>query len=500
MAIVVTCPRCDRKYSLADTMAGRRVTCKGCTQEFGVPGCSASSSPSKTKASAWDDDDGGEIAFAAPPPRQVYEEPTKSKSDDDDFRPPPRVKARTSSGSKSKKSDTSWTWGFHGSTTMMVRSIVAVVVAIVAFLSGRGYLSDAGNTPHAHDAVALIQEYAALLNEGSGLLEQGADAESFERLQVRVNEVQTRIRGAGDVTVAEERYIKREVGPTMREALTRTKLAFKKLEADPILAIRLSLANVQLDKELKAWGGPSREIPSNPPPAAPSVELAAPLATPIAAEPAIPADTDDVTRSLLELKSANFIKRKDALIRLQQATPDGRADEVVSAAISQFVGSDRNSSVATEAVKVLGTWPNRAGISMLCGLVSDENILIRYEAMAALAKSLDPSGIEPIIGRLPKEQQEATKALVIYGPAAEAPLIARLTDADPRVRGTACDALAKLGGKDTLTAMKDLPPDEHPAIRDHAKLAWDEIVKRVGPLPEEAKPKTTKKATGKTKR
>ena len=102
MAIVVTCPRCDRKYSLADTMAGRRVTCKGCTQEFGVPGRAASSSPSKTKASAWDDDDGGEIAFAAPPPRQVYEEPTKSKSDDDDFRPPPRVKARISSGSKSK--------------------------------------------------------------------------------------------------------------------------------------------------------------------------------------------------------------------------------------------------------------------------------------------------------------------------------------------------------------------------------------------------------------
>lgn len=37
MSIRFQCPRCDREYSVADAMAGRRIVCKDCGQERTVP-------------------------------------------------------------------------------------------------------------------------------------------------------------------------------------------------------------------------------------------------------------------------------------------------------------------------------------------------------------------------------------------------------------------------------------------------------------------------------
>lgn len=42
MPITASCPRCDRAYKVADTLAGRRVACKSCGQEFAFPQRSAS--------------------------------------------------------------------------------------------------------------------------------------------------------------------------------------------------------------------------------------------------------------------------------------------------------------------------------------------------------------------------------------------------------------------------------------------------------------------------
>ncbi len=36
MGIKISCPNCDRKYNLADTMAGKTIRCKDCEKQFRV--------------------------------------------------------------------------------------------------------------------------------------------------------------------------------------------------------------------------------------------------------------------------------------------------------------------------------------------------------------------------------------------------------------------------------------------------------------------------------
>jgi hypothetical protein len=104
MAIVFTCPRCDRKYSVTETMAGRRVTCKGCGQEFPVP---AGSAPNHSPA--WDDDDGGEMAMAPPPRTSAYQAvqmPSRIKPEPELERPRTKKRQRTGSSDRERgKSD-----------------------------------------------------------------------------------------------------------------------------------------------------------------------------------------------------------------------------------------------------------------------------------------------------------------------------------------------------------------------------------------------------------
>ena len=237
MAIVLTCPRCDRKYSVGDAMAGRRVTCKGCGQEFPVPGGSA-----PTRSAAWDDDDDDAIGFAPPPARRgaYADAPARDSAADAPLRPPARAKAR-SSGSRSK-GPTRPRWAVQGPARYLV-VIVLVAVAYAVLVAGRSYLTDRGNTPQAQRAAGLAREYAALLDETSGAIEQLGDAQSAQALGPQMTEWKSRMtaligrmKAADGLTVDEEGYFKREVGPTMRKALTRMKAATKKLSQNLVAA------------------------------------------------------------------------------------------------------------------------------------------------------------------------------------------------------------------------------------------------------------------------
>lgn len=508
MAIVFTCPRCDRKYSVADTMAGRRVTCKGCGQEFPVPGTATAAE--STRPSSWDEDDGRPIAFARPgagPPAHA-DRPPRAASDDEEFRPPPRVKVR-SSGSRSSGSAAGG-WSMQGPARYGATGGGLLVLVCVAIFAARSFFGLGGGTPRAHEAAQMMGDYAAILNEMSGLIEQMHDPASVQNLgpqmtslQSRNQVIMSRIQTFGGLTAVEDRWLKREVGPTMRAALTRTKNATRKFETVPGYMGQLALMNAELDREIAQWGGPSGDVASSPSQAfpAPSLPVAtAPSAATKTPEVVIPPNADDVTRSLLELKSANVTKISDALKRLEKLPPDQRADEVVKAALPFLSPQHTYAYLASDAVKVLAAWPTPEGVAVLCRSVSDENILVRNESMAGLGQIKAPGGIEPIIDRLVIDQYNATNALVAYGTAlAEAPLIARLTHADYRVRANVCGVLAKVGGKDTLLAMKDLPPDEHPYTRIQAQLAWEAIAKRVGPLPGTATPKPPGVPRGKMK-
>ena len=489
MAIVLTCPRCDRKYSVGDAMAGRRVTCKGCGQEFPVPG---GSKPGQS--SAWDDDDGGVIGFAPPPRGGAYADapPRDSAAADPAFRPPTRAKAR-SSGSRAGPALPWWT------VQGPARYFVAIVLGLLGYLGlvgARAMLTDRGNTPEAQAAVALIREYAANLDELSGLIENLAGGESAEALasqtaqgKARMTVLMDRMQAHGGLTDDEGRYLKREAGPTMRKALARIKAALKKFEGLPAFAGQLAMMNADFDRQLAAWSGSTSEDTSSPPAPSKPVEVV------------IPANADAVTRSLLELTSPDYAKRNEALKRLQETPPDSRADKVVKAVLPHLA-PDALLQCRDEAVKALVAWPTEEGIAALRKGITDDYILVRAESMKGLAHLKDRDAIEAIIDRLQLDPNIAPSALVDYGPVVEAPLIARMTGSDIQFRARVYGALGQIGGKETLQAIKALPPDDDPYVRICSDIARDAIVKRVGPLPESptAKAKPSVPAPAKAKR
>lgn len=492
MAIVFTCPRCDRRYSVSDAMAGRRVVCKGCQQEFGVPGKAAT-------ASSWDEDDGPEIAFAAPPPTRPRPSATPSTDEDDGgTRRPARAKAK--SGARSSSSGrSSPSIGQYGI------AIVGVIVAVIALGVGRSYLGIGGNTPRANDAIGFVRERAGIMNEMSALLERVDDPDAavslqgqFQELDRREKDLKMRVLAFGGITKAEDAYVRRQMATEMREALTRLKITLRKFEAYPAAYARLAFLNAGIDKDLKEWGGPTREIPTTPVPiqvpglaglpAPTSTVTAAPM-PPKASTPEIPADADAVTRSLIELKSTEANPKMQALKRLLTTPPNDRAAEIAAAVAPLMSASGNQSFLAPDAVKVLVAWPCPESIESLCNGVSSDNILVRNESMQGLGKLKAPNGIAPILTRIVPDAYNAKLALTAYGSEAEAPLIALLKDDDYKVRAAACEILSVVGGKDTLKAMNDLPPDAHPYTMSQAKSAYLEIVKRVGPLPGTAKAK-----------
>ncbi len=493
MAIVLTCPRCDRKYSVGDAMAGRRVTCKGCGQEFPVPG-----GPKPGQSSAWDDDDGGVIGFAPPPRGGAYADaPARdSAAADPSFRPPVRAKAR-SSGARAGPALPWWT------VQGPARYFVVIVLGLLGYLGlvgARAMLTDRGNTPEAHAAVALMREYAANLDDLSGLIENLAVGESAEGLasqtaqgKARMTALMDRMQAHGGLTDDEGRYLKREAGPTMRKALARIKAALKKFEGLPAFAGQLAMMNADFDRQLAHWDGPTSGVAPSPPPQDEGTVAAAPP-PPKPVEVVIPADADAdanadaVTRSILELKTSDLAKTMTALKRLQETPPDARAAEVVQTVLP-FFAPGAPTHLRPEAVHVLTAWPTEEGIAALRKGVADDFILVRRESMQGLGELKDLDAIDAIVDRLPLENEYAMNALIAYGPVAETPLIARLKSDDPRVRASIYRILEKVGGTETIMAMKAMPPDDDTYAQTCAGVARSAIAKRVRPSPESPKSK-----------
>lgn len=105
MSISATCPGCNTSYQLTDSMSGKRVRCKSCSDVFVVR--------AKTVAADRDEDEEGIQANARPTKRVVrYEE------DDDMERPQPRRRPRAK----------------RGNTAIVPLLIVGGIVAVVLIL------------------------------------------------------------------------------------------------------------------------------------------------------------------------------------------------------------------------------------------------------------------------------------------------------------------------------------------------------------------------------
>jgi HEAT repeat protein len=233
-------------------------------------------------------------------------------------------------------------------------------------------------------------------------------------------------------------------------------------------------------------------------PAEPSVAARRP--SPREKDPEIPAEADPITKSLIQLKSTDIFRKKDALQRLTRVKPTNKQKEVLEAILPLLDHDDED--LVKHAVRVLAVWQSPEALAKLSELVNDSRVFLRWEIIKALGKYDEPKAAEALIERLKDDGHQAEEALKSMGAIAEPPLIALLRNPDADLRKKACEVLKFVGGAATLKAMKAIPRDPEFFVRVAAQDAIKMINLRVGP-PAPDSPDTKKNATpppGKTKK
>jgi HEAT repeats len=208
-------------------------------------------------------------------------------------------------------------------------------------------------------------------------------------------------------------------------------------------------------------------------------------------EPDVPAGADAITRSMIELRSPDKVRRKQALMRLQRAVPDGRVDQVVGALVPML--EDDDGFFVMDVVKTLAAWRSPEAMTALIGRMRENRHFVRSEAIKALAKYREPRAAEAVVAVMKEDGFAVEDALKAMGEVAEPALIPVLRNPDSALRGRACRILAQIGGQATLREMQSLPPDPDLGVRMAAQDAWRKIVARVGlpPRPVRGKAATT---------
>lgn len=190
----------------------------------------------------------------------------------------------------------------------------------------------------------------------------------------------------------------------------------------------------------------------------------------------IPANADDVTKGLLLVKSSNHFKRQDGLRVLLGADFKGRDQEVFDAVSPLLSGQDP--FIVKDSVAVILRTKAAGVIDFLAGKLNDDRV--RDDVIKAVTPLKEPKLAGPLASIMKNDTwKNADKALVAIGSPAEEAVIGQLASPDQGVRQRACEILAEIGGETTLKAMKRLPADKVPWVRDAANNAVRSIQNRL---------------------
>jgi HEAT repeats len=231
----------------------------------------------------------------------------------------------------------------------------------------------------------------------------------------------------------------------------------------------------------------AKEYVASAPRLAAEPSVAAHPHSPRDAEPQVPANADPITKSLIQLKSPDIGRIKDALNRLTRIRPSDRLKEVHGAILPLLEHDDED--LVKHVVRVLAVWQSPEAMSKLIELVSDHRVFLRWDIIKALGKYDEPKAAEALIERFKEDGHLVEEALKSMGPVAEPPLISLLRNPDSDLRRKACVVLKFVGGAATLKAMAALPADSDIGVRMAAQDTIRFIRLRVGPAASDASAK-----------
>ncbi|MDB5351861.1 MAG: hypothetical protein JWN86_3108 [Planctomycetota bacterium] len=450
MAIAFECPRCDRKYSVAETMAGRRIKCNACGQEQSVPAAFVPP-PQPT----WDerDDEAVEPEAVLPPARR----PGRSMAPESPgATAPKRVKAatgRSRSGSSKR--------GISPLVTAPL--ILAIVVAAVA-LYRSGAIFDPGDSARAREVIGVAREMVAMWDGLASAFEGTRDEAALEATMPKVGELmrrgaelKSRSEAIGNVTVAEDRFIRKTIHKDMKRALIRVKTASVEFARAWPRTNGVDTFVAQIDAQLAALdGGPTPSSTFSP-----TARLSAQLDRLIAAgnrtpskEPDLAEDPEGVEKALKALAGPDSHERGLAMEHLQKIKPDARTPEVVAALVKALI--DPIPHIVHTAAETLGFWHTPESVDVLIAKLSDPSDVVRMKVIGALGKVGDPKALGPLCDRLKIDHVYLYDTFEAFGQAGEDALIARLRGTDDEEIVAACQVLAHMGGKRCLPVLKEL--------------------------------------------
>lgn len=192
-------------------------------------------------------------------------------------------------------------------------------------------------------------------------------------------------------------------------------------------------------------------------------------------EPEIPANADDLTKGLLLVKSANHFKRQEG-IRLLVGTDFKGRDQEVFDTVKPLL-DDPNIFTARDVLPVLVRCKSPGIIDFLADKMAEDRL--KDEVIKAVTPMREPKLARPLTQVMKNDTwKNADKALIAIGQPAEEAVIGQLASPDQGVRQRACEILAEIGTEVTLKAMKRLPPDKVPWVRDAASNAIRSIQNR----------------------
>ena len=192
-------------------------------------------------------------------------------------------------------------------------------------------------------------------------------------------------------------------------------------------------------------------------------------------DPEIPANADEVTRGLLMARSSNHFKRQDGLRLLQGANFKGRDQEVFDGLEPLLV--DMNIFTIRDAMLVLVRCDTANTIEFLADKLADDRL--RDEVIKAVTPMKEVKLAKPLASVMRNDPwKNADKALIAIGSPAEQAVIEQLASPDQGVRQRACEILAEIGTEVSSKAIRKLPADPIPWVRDAAKNALRSIQNR----------------------
>ena len=121
-----------------------------------------------------------------------------------------------------------------------------------------------------------------------------------------------------------------------------------------------------------------------------------------------------MTRSLIELKSADMHRIKEALNRLTLVCPNERSKDVF-AAISPVLDHP-DEDLVKHGVRVLAVWQSPDAMAKLIEMVHDSRVFLRHEVIKTLGRYDDAKAAEALVSRFKEDGFQVEDALEEHGP------------------------------------------------------------------------------------